>query len=484
MAINVTIVIIQQSVKNILKQRIFYFLFSLFLLLLLYAAITADRYFVKQNDQQLFYQKLIRKSWDDNPDKHPHRMAHFGSFALRLKNPLSIFDYGLDNYAGNAIFLEAHKQNSVNYSEASFSTGILRLGELSISMLLQIILPLILFFLGYGTVAADKENSTLKILIVQGVSKFQLLFGKAIGLWVISFLFLIPAFLITGILLWKHESIIPWTEVILRISCLIILYVLFFWLVCVTAVIISSKSKTSKNALIVLMGIWLFMAILLPRISPVLITSIYPSPDKLTFDADVEKDILRQGDSHNPDDPFYKSIKDSVLNKYRVSVADSLPVNLGGIVASVGEKISAETYKKHHADLMHIYFKQIDLIKQIGFFNPFMMLKSISMGLCGSSFKDYVHFQDQSEVYRYRLAQNMNTLQTNHITNKKSSEGSHVFHVENYYFKQFPDFNYTFLIFKDAVKEQWSVMLGLLCWTFASIYLMVNASKSLKVIDE
>ena len=62
------------------------------------------------------YQQLIRKSWEDNPDKHPHRMAHFGSFALRIKHPLSVFDYGLDNYAGNAVYLEAHKQNTVNYS--------------------------------------------------------------------------------------------------------------------------------------------------------------------------------------------------------------------------------------------------------------------------------------------------------------------------------------------------------------------------------
>jgi ABC-2 type transport system permease protein len=459
-------------------------LYSLFLLLLLYAAITADLYFVKQNNQQLLYQNLIRKSWDDNPDKHPHRMAHFGSFALRLKNPLSIFDYGLDNYAGNAIFLEAHKQNSVNYSEASFSTGLLRLGELSIAMLLQILLPLILFFLGYGSIAYDKENSTLKILIVQGVSKLQLLLGKSIGLWVISFLFWFPAFLITGFLLCIHESIFIRSDIILRLSSLIIIYVLFFWVVCVTAVIVSSKSKTSKNALIYLMGIWLFMGILVPRIVPVVITSIYPSTDKLTFESTIEKDIIKQGDSHNPNDPYFKNVKDSVLRKYGVSKPDSLPVNLAGIVASVGEQISAETYNKHFKDLMQVYNSQIALNRQIGFINPFIMLKSISISFCGSGFKDYVHFQHQSEAYRYRLAQSMNALQTKHITNKKSSEGSHVFHVENDYFKQFPDFKYTFLTFKDALKEELSVIIGLMFWTFSSIYLLVIASKSLKVINE
>ena len=43
-------------------------------------------------------------------------MAHYGSFALRQKHPLSTFDLGMENFVGNAVFLEAHKQNTVNFS--------------------------------------------------------------------------------------------------------------------------------------------------------------------------------------------------------------------------------------------------------------------------------------------------------------------------------------------------------------------------------
>jgi ABC-2 type transport system permease protein len=75
-------------------------------------------------------------------------MAHFGTFAFRLKHPLSIFDFGLESYMGNAVFLEAHKQNTVNFSEAGFSTGLLRFGELSMAIILQLILPLVIFFIG------------------------------------------------------------------------------------------------------------------------------------------------------------------------------------------------------------------------------------------------------------------------------------------------------------------------------------------------
>ena len=75
-------------------------------------------------------------------------MAHFGTFAFRINPSLAMFDYGIESFTGNTVFLEAHRQNSVNFSEATFSTGTLRFGELSLALLLQLVLPLILFFIG------------------------------------------------------------------------------------------------------------------------------------------------------------------------------------------------------------------------------------------------------------------------------------------------------------------------------------------------
>lgn len=224
----VTKTIIYHFVRNTVQQKIFYFLLGLFLLLLTYAAITGSNYLAAQNGMQQQYQTLIRKSWEENPDKHPHRMAHFGSFALRIKHPLSVFDYGLDNYAGNAVYLEAHRQNTVNYSEASFSTGMLRMGELSIAMLLQIILPLIIFFLGFGSIAADKENATIKIISSQGASSFQLLLGRTVGLWMVSSLFFIPAFLVTGTLLILQKNNVSNAELLSRFVLTTLLYIIFY----------------------------------------------------------------------------------------------------------------------------------------------------------------------------------------------------------------------------------------------------------------
>ena len=478
----ITNTIVKQFIKNIFQQKIFYFLLGLFFVLLLYAAITGNSYLTKQNAMQQQYQELIRKSWEANPDKHPHRMAHFGSFALRIKHPLSVFDYGIDNYAGNAVYLEAHKQNTVNYSEASFSTGMLRMGELSIAMLLQIILPLIIFFLGFSSIAADKENGTLKIISSQGASSFQLLTGRTIGLWLISSLFFIPAFAVTGILMLLQKNSHINADTLPRFLLTGLLYSIFYWVVAAFTVIVSAKSNTAKNALIKLLGIWLLMAIVLPKIVQVAGNSIYTAPSKLSFETAIEKDIVKQGDSHNPDDPFFKRVRDSVFKKYGVSSADSLPVNMGGIVGYEGERLSSETYVKHYNDLTDLYRRQNAVSKWTGFINPFMMLKHNSMALSGSDFESYINFQQQAELYRYSLAQRMNALQTKYVSNAKPKEGSHALHIDKEYFKAFPDFNYKFLVMQKTLHHETISVIAMLFWLLISWVALVYVSKTFKII--
>jgi ABC-2 type transport system permease protein len=474
--------IVTQSIKNIFQQKIFYFLLGLFFVLLAYAAVTGNSYLTKQNAMQQQYQQLIRQSWENNPDKHPHRMAHFGSFALRIKHPLSVFDYGLDNYAGNAVFLEAHKQNTVNYSEASFSTGMLRMGELSVAMLLQIILPLIMFFLGFASIAGDKENGTLKIISSQGASNYQLLFGRTIGLWVVSSLFFLPAFIITAVILFLQKNNYAIADTVPRFLCTVFLYTIFYWVVATVTVLVSAKSDTAKNALIKLLGIWLLLAIVMPKIAQVFSNTVFPSPTKLSFESAIEKDIVKQGDSHNPDDPFFKKVRDSIFNKYGVTTTDSLPVNMGGIIGSEGERLSAETYIKHYNTLTSLYRRQNSVSKWMGYINPFMMIKNNSMALAGSDFESYIYFQQQAETYRYSLAQQMNALQTKFISNKKPKEGNHGLHVESTYFKAFPDFNYSFLPLQKAVRQESISLFALLFWLIVSWLSLVYVSKNFKIL--
>ncbi len=65
------------------------------------------------------------------PDRHPHRMVHYGHYVFRAPAPLAIFDPGLDFVTGQSIFLEGHRQNTAMFAESSASADFGGLSYLS-----------------------------------------------------------------------------------------------------------------------------------------------------------------------------------------------------------------------------------------------------------------------------------------------------------------------------------------------------------------
>ncbi|MDW7692486.1 DUF3526 domain-containing protein [Flammeovirgaceae bacterium SG7u.111] len=461
--------IAKQFWASAFKSKAIYFLLGLMVLLLLYAAYGGIQYH-DQNHFRENHQQMARESWEANPDKHPHRMAHFGTFAFRMKHPLSTFDFGIESFTGNVVFLEAHKQNMVNFSEASFSTSLIRFGELSMAMVLQTILPLIIFFIGYTAVVADRENGTLKILLIQGATWKEILYGKAIGLFSISSLFYLPFALIMVLILITdgHSTSDDW----IRLFIVLLTYLLYLAILAMLTMIVSVSSQSSKNALVKLLGLWLLFVVVLPRASQAVGSYFHPTPTKLEFKGAIEEEVIQFGDSHDPNDPYFTAIRDSVLKVHNVQSIDSLPFNYGGFQMSVGEKISAEIYKSHHGELLNQYRKQNQWTKLLALVNPYLGVKNLSMTLCGTDLESYVGFQHQAEDYRYNLAQTMNELQVKYIkANVSSSEGA-VNVVDSKEWESFPNFSYEYPTVGPALQNELIAIVSIACWMLFSVGMM------------
>lgn len=468
--------------KDAFKTKVIYIILTIFILLTAYAAFSGIKNYSEQNSIRLDHQQKARQSWEANPDKHPHRMAHFGSFAFRMKQSLSMFDYGIESFTGNVVFLEAHKQNSVNFSDAGFSTGILRFGELSMAMLLQLVLPLIIFFLGFSVVVGERENGTLSMLLSQGAQWKEILLGKSLGLFVLTLLFFAPIVLITLFFLIFENNIVNPEDSWLRFSLLFLGYAFFLLILCFMNIAVSTTAKSSKNALLTLLGIWLFMVVLVPKTSQAIGSAVYPTPSKLSFQSAVKRDIVKKGDSHNPDDIYFKSLKDSVLAVYQVDSIIQLPFNYSGFVMREGEKTSANLYQKHYDSLLNVYEKQNNVSRFIAVFNPFAAIKSISMAFTGTDFKGYVDFQSQAETYRYKLAQEMNELQMEYIgVTVNSSEGkSNV--VGHEHWEEFADFKHQMQPLKSSINEASLGIFSLLGWVLFSFLSLEFLSRKAKAI--
>ena len=102
--------------ESVIALKSFYVLYILFLILTAYSAVSSIRNYTAQNSLREAHQIKARASWEANPDKHPHRMAHFGTFAFRISPPLAIFDNGGDRNFNDTAFVSVFKTRPLRYA--------------------------------------------------------------------------------------------------------------------------------------------------------------------------------------------------------------------------------------------------------------------------------------------------------------------------------------------------------------------------------
>ena len=478
-----TELLIAKHLKNSIFKNTAVFIITLFIgLILLYAASSGWENYITQNRTSEKYQHESREDWLKNPDKNPHRMAHYGNFAFRKSTPLSVFEFGMEPFFGNAIFLEAHKQNTANFSEAGFSNSMLRFGEISIAMVLQILLPLLIFFLGFNAVATERENGTLKLLLSQGISWKQLLTGKILGIVSAIMMLFIPTILVLVFIWLLLQNFTISADETIKMCLFILFHFIYLIFFCVIAVLISASSKTSKKALISLIGIWLVFTIILPRTTQAIGAYIHEAPSKIQFQSDIEKDILKQGDSHNPNDLHYKAIKDSLLSAYKVDSVQKLPFNYSGFIMTEGEKISSKIYNEHLEKLLKVYEKQNSFSKAVSFINPYIAIRNLSMGLSNTDYDSYIDFQKQAEGYRYNMAQKMNALQVKYISNVKPGPNDKPLTIGKEHWADIAEFRYEPKGITDVLKSEIVSVISIILWIIMLFVFIRIAAKNLKAI--
>ncbi|WP_378103370.1 ABC transporter permease [Chryseobacterium sp. sg2396] len=454
--------------------------FTIILFCMLSIGIGFTKY-TETNAQVQEYRRQVRDQWEHRPAKHPHRMAHYGYLVFRMAHPLSIFDNGLDDYLGNVIFLEAHKQNSANLSEAGSSGILVRFGTFSSAFILQCIVPLILLFLGFGLIAREREDATLKILSTQGASGTTIVKGKILGLWQFSLLFLLPVLpvVLVAALMSGMSGI---ADVSVRLLTILPGYLIYYFFISTVTVLVSAVSRSSSLALVGLIGSWLLLVIFLPKGIQFAAQNLYPVPSRIAFETALEKDILKAGDSHNPDDPHFKKIKDSLLARYKVNATSELPFNYSGFVMKEGEKISSQIYIRHQKALEETFRKQQRFSEISAFFDPMMAVKNLSMAASGTDYFSYTGFQKQAEEYRYRMAQKLNELQIEKISNIKPEKGGRPAIVDAGNWKKFPDFKYQQASFRESITEQWISVAALVFWLAVCVGMIETIGRNLKLI--
>lgn len=343
------------------------------------------------------------------PDRHPHRMVHYGTYALRPVGPLAVFDPGVDAFTGTLLFLEGHRQNSATFGAARESSDLVRFGQLTPAFVLQTLAPLLLIFLGFASVARERERGSLRALAAHGASAAAILGGKAMALGAAAVLAMLPGFAALG---WAAAQQ-PGEAGIAALTALSYSGYLLIWVLLITAV--SALAASAQGALVTLIAAWAIVVVLVPRAAAAWVGVAEPLPSRVDTEFAIAADLRRIGDSHNPNDPHFAAFKAKLLARYGVTRVEDLPFNYRGVLAQEGERLTSQLFKHYAARAAAIQNAQTDQMTALGLVSPALAVRRASMTGAATDLGTHLAFLAAAEAYRYDMVQKLNGLQASAV---------------------------------------------------------------------
>lgn len=407
---NPTLLIARDELRLMARNRVAVVALALLVLLTLTAVVSSWSHQKGIAELRDRHKHAAEAAFDAQPDRHPHRVVHYGTFIFRPLGPLAAFDPGVDAFTGNSMFLEGHRQNTANFGDVRQSSLLVRFGQLTPAFVLQVVAPLLLIFLGYGALARERERGTLRLLMLQGVSRGQVVGGKLLALGALTLLAGLPA-MIGFLLIAGQPGALALPMLVIALG-----YLVYLTLWSVVILLLSATAQRSRDALLALLAIWAVTVVLLPRVAPDLASAAVPLQNRLQTDVAIARDLRQMGDSHNPDDPHFAAFRQSVLDRYGVARVEDLPVNYRGVLALEGERMTSELFDRYAAVSYAAQTRQNRLVDTIGIASPAIAIRSLSMAAAGTDFEAHRRFLDQAEAYRFDLVQRLNRLQAEGVS--------------------------------------------------------------------
>ncbi|MEQ8304178.1 MAG: DUF3526 domain-containing protein [Cyclobacteriaceae bacterium] len=461
--------------KELIREGRFRIMSGAIAALLIVATVISYNYYQWVNAQHTAAKENARNVWVSQDNKNPHSAAHYGTYAFKPKYPMSLIDQGVDKYTGLSIYLEAHKRNEAQYMAAQDQTAAARFGDLTPDFILLYILPLFIILVGFNAFTREKESGTFRLLRSQGVSTVKLTIGKWLGVF-------LPVAIVTSIVallsLLLLLGVRDFGEFHFGAFALLFIFFLIYYAVFTNLTLwISSLSKRSGVALVILLAVWMVSCLGMPKVANRLAESVHPYPTQNEFMAAIHEDERNGLDGHDPFSLEAKKLEEETLKAYGVDSVEQLPFNFDGLLMQKGEEHTAEIFFKHYEELKSINQAQTDVYRTASVLSPYLPARFLSMALCRTDYESHWHFNDAAEKYRIKMMEALNM----HFA-EASSYGDWKYKADKSLWKDIPDFDYEPVSYASIIQTNSSNILALLLWLLISSGLLYRGVSQIKTI--
>lgn len=467
------------ELRLLVRSRLAWLGVGTLLALALVAAATSWAHLEREHAARTAHQHAADALFDAQPDRHPHRMVHYGTYVYRPLGVLAAFDPGVDAYTGTTLYLEGHRQNTASFGAARESSGLVRFGPLTPAFVLQVLAPLLLVFLGFAGVAREREGGTFAQLRAHCARATDVLAGKALALAAVALAAVAPALAGLALAVARAPAEAPAAA---AIATAYVLYLLV-WVALVVA--LSALARTRRAALIALVATWTVAVVVVPRVAAELAGRVEPLPSRAETDLRMQAELRALGDSHDPDDPFFAAFRARTLAQYGAARVEDLPLNFRGLVSAEGEALTARLFDEYSARTAEVQRSQVAWLERLGAASPATAVRRASLTAAGTDLENHLRFLAQAEAHRLDFVQRLNRLHAESVEfaddarRSRDPDAERRTRIAARHWAALPDFAYAAAPASERAARARGPLGALALWAAAALALLAFAARRL-----
>ena len=251
--------------KEILENLLsFQFILSLVLIILLFAVsgfVFVDKY--RQQTSE-YWEKTNEnlENLSERTDKL-YQLAFYRQNAWRRPKPLALcsegFEKSLPNYFGFNMFSSELPEikGQGNFTLAHFNS-------IDWVFIVSMILSFLALVFTYDSICGEREDGTLRQMLANTIPRYEVLFGKYLGVVITIGIPLFIGLLISLIIVIASNVVVMSGLDWLKILAIIVLSFLYLSMFILLGMFVSSRTTHTANSMVILLLMWVVVVVLIP----------------------------------------------------------------------------------------------------------------------------------------------------------------------------------------------------------------------------
>ncbi|MCB9509213.1 MAG: ABC transporter permease subunit [Deferribacteres bacterium] len=389
--------IIEKELRDMISSTKFVVTFAICAVLILLAFYTgAQNYRVSQSQYQAAKTENLRQlegltDW-----------IMVRNFRIFLPpEPLAALVTGISNDIGRSVTVQGRGELATQDSRFSDEPVFAVFRFLDLDFIFQIVLSLFAILFAYDAINGEKERGTLRLTFANAVPRAQYILGKIIG----SFLALaVPVLLaiLLGCLLLPLLGVHLNGDEWLRLGLMIFAGLLYFGVFLMLAVFISSLTHRTSSSFLLLLVIWIFSVLIIPRTAVLLAGRAVdvPSVDEIASQKNRLRSQLWSEDrkkmsEFKPTQNGDPQTMVSEFNKFMSEAADEREKKMNELASRLNED-------RHNKQAV-----QEKLAFGLARLSPAAAFSMATTNLAGTSMDMKAHFLSEAQAYQKTYAEFM-----------------------------------------------------------------------------